>query len=116
MSKTIIVTKEEACEAAPQWVKDDIEPVKELYHSSLSWRIKMFEADNAIKQNFIRQYAIKWSASKEVITLAEAEKRWNKTNLRQNPEGYPHRWKSGKVWLTTVYAMEMVYGSEPAEE
>ena len=49
-----------------------------------------------------------------VITLAEAERRWRKTNLRQN-KGGPRRWKMGREWWTSRREMEAAYGPEPNE-
>lgn len=53
--------------------------------------------------------------SKATITLAEAERRWRKKNLRQNAQGRLVMWKdiAGGPWLTTTYAMEVAFGSEP---
>jgi hypothetical protein len=51
----------------------------------------------------------------QIITLAEAERRWHKSNLRQNPSGLPYRWKAedGRgTWLTTIADMKAAFGSE----
>jgi len=51
-----------------------------------------------------------------VITLAEAERRWRKTNLRQNADTFPRRWKGGeRAWLTTEAEMTRCFGPEPRE-
>jgi hypothetical protein len=50
----------------------------------------------------------------QVITLAEAERRWHKSNLRQNPPNLPYRWKADDgrgTWLTTVIDMETAFGT-----
>ena len=49
-----------------------------------------------------------------LMTLAEAERRWRKTNLRQN-KGGPRRWKMGREWWTSRREMEAAYGPEPNE-
>ncbi len=51
-----------------------------------------------------------------VISLAEAQRRWGKTNLRQNAGAMGLQiWQDvpGSPWRTTVDEMERVYGLEP---
>lgn len=51
-----------------------------------------------------------------LMTLAEAERRWRKTNLRQNADTFPRRWKGGeRAWLTTEAEMTRCFGPEPRE-
>jgi hypothetical protein len=55
----------------------------------------------------------------QVITLAEAERRWRKSNLRQNPQNLPYRWKADDgrgTWLTTVADMQSAFGPETDEK
>ena len=117
MPTTISVPKHEIEDTMPQWVKADIEPVRELYHASLTWRAEMFAAsDNIDAQNRIRAFARDWDIGRHTITLAEAERRWHKANLRQNALNFPFRWKSDDergTWLTTTYIMEHCFGPEP---
>lgn len=117
MPTTIHVTPEEVEEGMPDWVKRDTQAVHDLYHNSLEWRSRMHGAD-ASTQDMIRDYAREWDTARHTITLAEAERRWGKTNLRQNDPMKPFRWKaddSRGTWLTTTYAMEAAFGPEPAQ-
>ena len=98
----------------PEWVQRDIKPLRELYHSSLSHRLEMFNAENdEDAQNRLREFAREWDIARNTITLSEAEQRWRKTNLRQTDLIY--KWKSGGTWLTTTYIMERAYGPEHNE-
>lgn len=58
------------------------------------------------------EYAI--HITRTVIPLSEAERRWGKTNLRQNAYGRLTMWKAGpRAWFTTEYAMTGLFGPEP---
>jgi len=51
----------------------------------------------------------------DVISLAEAERRWGKKNLRQ--PGVPIlKWKLGRNYVTSVQAMIQAYGPEKVKE
>lgn len=117
MAKAIKVSLQEAEVTMPDWVKTDTQAVCDLFHASLEWRIEMFAAsDDPQAQDRIRDFARSWDIARHTITLAEAERRWNKSNLRQNPIDRPFRWQSDDgrgTWLTTTMAMERCYGPEP---
>lgn len=51
------------------------------------------------------------------ITVAEAERRWQKQNLRQNAKGRLIMWQDrpGSPWMTTTREMEKVFGTEPKD-
>lgn len=104
----------------PAWVKADIESVRELYHANLSWRVEMHRAeDNEAAQDRIRAFAQEWDIQRHTITLAEAERRWGKTNLRQNPLDFPFRWQSDDgrgTWLTTTRIMGSCFGPERGDK
>lgn len=116
MVKTINVSPQEVEATMPDWVKVDAQIIRDLFHASLEWRAEIFAAaDDSIAQDRIREFAQSWDIARHTITLAEAERRWGKTNLRQNPIDKPFRWQSedGRgTWLTTTYAMEAAYGPE----
>ena len=50
-----------------------------------------------------------------IISLAEAERRWRKTNLRQNSEDFPRRFRTGREWMTTTLEMTRCYGPAPED-
>ena len=52
-----------------------------------------------------------------IITVREAERRWDVKNMRQNGPDYPARVRlaGGRDWLTTEAAVRAVYGAELAE-
>lgn len=118
MSKTIIVSPEEVEASKPAWLQtyDQDHPLHELYTNSLNWRMKIHQAENdPDAQERIRLFAADWDIARHTITLAEAERRWQKSNLRQNPVDFPFRWQSDDgrgTWLTTTYAMEAAFGPE----
>lgn len=119
MAKTISVSAEDVEATMPDWIKADIQAIRDLFHANLEWRLEIFAASgDPVGQDRIREFARNWDMARHTITLAEAERRWNKTNLRQNPVDKPFRWQSedGRgTWLTTTYAMEAVYGPEPKD-
>ena len=103
----------------PSWVAGDA-ILSHLWQSSLTWRIEMLRANESIDHSSeierITRLAHEHDLTKATITLSEAERRWRKTNLRQNPPHLPFRWKSDDgrgTWLTTTYAMETSFGPEP---
>lgn len=116
MSKTIYVDREQVEENKPDWLKaiSRDHPLHALYESSLDLRDKMHRAeDDPDAQDRIRSYAVDWGIARNTITLAEAERRWGKTNLRQNALDFPFRWQDGGdhgTWLTTTYAMKAAFG------
>lgn len=121
MNKTVIVSPEEAEAGKPDWLKaSQVKALHELYDSSLAWRCEMFRACGNLDSRLrIQQFAEEWDIARHTITLAEAEQRWNKSNLRQNPLYLPFRWQSedGRgTWLTTTYAMESAFGPEPTRK
>lgn len=66
-------------------------------------------------QDFLGGYAVAWMEANavpphDVISLAEAERIWGKTNLRNFGKGRIYMWQSGKVWLTTRQTMTKFYG------
>ncbi len=118
MSKTIVISDEEIEAGKPDWLKrfEPDHPLHDLYVSSLHWRIEIFQAEGDLDAEArVQSFAEEWDIAKHTITLAEAKKRWGKSNLRQNPLHYPFRWQSedGRgTWLTTTYAMEAAFGPE----
>ena len=113
--RTIDVSQQDVEATMPAWVKADTPAVRELFLASLEWRMQMFTEDQDT-QDRIREYAREWDLARHTITLAEAERRWGKANLRQSPPDRPFRWQSDDgrgTWLTTTWAMERVYGPEP---
>lgn len=122
MTRTIHVSDEEVIAAMPDWLKASPggmgEAARQLYMSSLDWRCDMHAAEgDPDAQDRIRYFAREWDIARHTITLAEAERRWRKSNLRQNPLDFPFRWQSedGRgTWLTTTMIMERCFGPEPA--
>ena len=105
-------------DALPAWVGDD-PAVRALYANAPEWRPAIATAEGDVAaQNRLRDFARRWREASQVITLAEAERRWRKVNLRQNaPMDRPFRWQAADgrgTWLTTVAAMEEAFGPEPA--
>lgn len=103
----------------PGWVAQD-EVLNHLWQSSLTWRIEMLRADESIDRESeierVARLAHEHDLAKATITVAEAERRWRKTNLRQNARGRLAMWQDGPAgsqWLTTVDAMRAVFGDEP---
>lgn len=102
-------------EPPPYVAQDSI--LTHLWEVSLTWRIEMLRADgNASEEERVIRLAHEHDLTKATITLAEAERRWHKQNLRQNAKDRLVMWQDepGSVWLTTTYAMEAVFGSEQA--
>lgn len=105
----------------PPWVAND-QILNYLWQSSLTWRIEMVRADESIDRNSdierITRLAHEHDIAKATITLAEAERRWHKKNLRQNARGRLVMWQDepGSPWLTTTYAMRALFGDEPIVE
>lgn len=114
---TIQVSEAAVNATMPDWVKADIPAIRELFRCSLPWRAEMFAAVNdSSAQDRIRAWAVEWQLARDTITLAEAERRWHKRNLRQNSLFAPYRWQSDDgrgTWLTTTKIMEQLYGPEP---
>lgn len=102
----------------PSWVAQDA-ILNYLWQSSLTWRAEMLRAHQSIDQESeierVIRLAYEHDLAKATITLAEAERRWRKTNLRQNAKGRLVMWQDepGSVWLTTTYAMRATFGDEP---
>ena len=119
MVKTIKVSDAEVEASKPNWLNqyDASHSIHKLYASSLEWRLEMHRATtDEESQDRIGVFSVEWDIARNTITLSEAERRWQKTNLRQNPIDQPFRWQSGDgrgTWLTTTYAMEKVFGVEP---
>lgn len=101
----------------PPWVVQD-EILNHLWQSSLAWRIEMIRADGSVdcesEIERVVHLAHEHDLARATITLAEAERRWRKTNLRQNARGRLVMWQDepGSPWLTTTYAMRAVFGPE----
>lgn len=99
----------------PAWVAVD-SVLPRLWESSLAWRAEMLSAgDDLDEQDRVRRLAHEHDLAKATITLAEAERRWGKQNLRGNAKGRLEMWQDelGSPWLTTIYAMRAVFGDEP---
>jgi hypothetical protein len=99
----------------PVWVGED-STLTALWESSLTWRLEMISAqDDLDNQDRIRRLAHEHDIAKNTITLAEAERRWGKQNLRGNAKGRLEMWQDepGSPWLTTTYAMRFTFGPEP---
>lgn len=104
----------------PQWVADD-KILTRFWEAHLNWRIEMIQADQSQNRESeierLTRLAHDIDLENATITVAEAERRWGKQNLRGNAKGRLVMWQSGKgsPWLTTTYAMEKLYGPEPGE-
>ena len=114
----ISVTRTEAEAAMPGWVKDD--PIlRDLWHSSLTWRAQMCAADGDMDaEELVWSLAHEHDLAKNTITLAQAGREWGLSNLRQNAKGRLVMWKDGGdegTWMTTRYAMRRLYGPSLAE-
>lgn len=102
----------------PPWVVQD-QFLYYLWQSSLTWRIEMIRADENIDREReierVIHLAHEHDLARVTITLAEAERRWRKKNLRQNAKGRLAMWQNteGGPWLTTTYAMGATFGPEP---
>lgn len=102
----------------PPWVAGDA-ILNQLWQASLTWRVEMIRADESIDRESeierVIHLAHEHDLAKATITLAEAERRWLKQNLRQNARGRLAMWQDtpGGPWLTTIYAMEATFGAEP---
>lgn len=105
--------------APPTFAADDA-ILTQLWQSSLTWRIEMLRADASVDRaseiERVTRLAHEHDLAKATITVAEAERRWHKTNLRQNAKGRLVMWQDepGSVWLTTTYAMQATFGDEPS--
>lgn len=107
--------------APPSWVAQD-QVLNYLWQSSLTWRIEIIRADESIDRSSeierVTRLAHEHDLARATITVAEAERRWKKTNLRQNAKGRLVMWQDepGSSWLTTTYALEALFGPEPSKE
>lgn len=104
--------------APPPFVSDDT-ILTQLWQSSLTWRVEMLRADASIDRaseiERVTRLAHDHDLATATITVAEAERRWGKQNLRQNGKGRLAMWQTepGSPWLTTTYAMRATFGDEP---
>lgn len=99
----------------PLWAAED-SILSTLWENSLTWRTEIVQAGNDLdQQDRVRRLAHEHDLAKATITVAEAERRWKKQNLRGNAKGRLEMWQDepGSPWLTTTYAMRALFGDEP---
>lgn len=89
--------------------------VKPFAHYLVTELLPNYQYDNI--GDFYGDYAVTWLLANgiyphDVLTLPEAQKIWQKTNLRQK-ESKLFKWRSGGTWLTTLQAMTATYGPPP---